>query len=557
VAVGLATALASRLAESTTSGLAAGLFLAFSYTFWTQAITAEVYTLHLLVVGGALLALLSWARQPTVGRLALFYAVFALGFGNHLSMILLVPACAVFLLVQRRPGEADPIRPRMIGLAIAIAVMGASQYAWNYRGLWAELEPPTSLTEALATFWVDVTKADWRETLVNNLSESGLQSRPAMYWFDVRQQFGVPGIVLAAIGFPYIMFRWPKRGLLLALAYISNLIFAWTYNVGDAYIFFLPSHYVIALLAGAGVAAIIAIARALSSGGVALAAALLVLPYPIWRGYDTFPAVDRAWDTRAEELLDQFTRLPYEPVYGVDTNWQIQNAFDYFMRERKPGVPWFMTDELPWFEAPYIAEPFETLVRDNAEMARAVVIAPGVYTKLVSAGYTGQVRSYPTRDVFADRVAGLHAGALYALAILLPDHEYPIDRMVLTSAWKQLTSGLAEVPEARQFTIVIGRAGEAPLIIKSEDYPFRIRRSVAPFELDIRMESWLPTDTIRRAGFGHVIVDRTHVLTLERGLSFIALAPGSEAAYHSGLFAPIGRYVVGCTVGTTLPPCYR
>src|SRR5688572_9390220 len=192
MAVGLATALASRLAESTTAGLAAGLFLAFSYTFWTQAITAEVYTLHLLVVGAALLALLSWARQPTVGRLALFYAVFALGFGNHLSMVLLVPACAVFLLVQRRPGEADPIRPRMIGLAVAIAVLGASQYAWNYRGLWAELEPPTSLTEALATFWVDVTKADWRETLVNNVSESGLQSRPAMYWFDVRQQFGLP-----------------------------------------------------------------------------------------------------------------------------------------------------------------------------------------------------------------------------------------------------------------------------------------------------------------------------------------------------------------------------
>ena len=85
-------------------GLASGLFLAFSYTFWSQAITAEVYTLHLLIVGAALLALLAWAEHPTVGRLALFYAIYAVGFGNHLSMVLLLPALAPFsCFVERRP----------------------------------------------------------------------------------------------------------------------------------------------------------------------------------------------------------------------------------------------------------------------------------------------------------------------------------------------------------------------------------------------------------------------------------------------------------------------
>ena len=108
LAVGLTAWLAARLAESTLAGLAAGMFLAFSYTFWSQAITAEVYTLHLLLVGAALVALLAWAEQPAVGRLALFYAIYALGFGNHLSMVLLLPALAVFLLIHRRPGPADP-----------------------------------------------------------------------------------------------------------------------------------------------------------------------------------------------------------------------------------------------------------------------------------------------------------------------------------------------------------------------------------------------------------------------------------------------------------------
>ncbi len=356
IAVGLASWLAARLSESLFAGIGAGLFLAFSYTFWSQAITAEVYTLHLMMIGAAGLALISWADRPTPGRLALFYVLFALGFGNHLSMVLVLPAFTVFLLMHRRPGPADPLRPRMLIMAVAIAALGALQYAWNFRGLWAELEPPATWAEAMAKFWFDVTKADWRETLVMTVSETGLQHRPAMYWFDLRQQFGVPGIALATLGFCYVLWRWPRRAILLLLLYAANLAFAWTYNVGDAYIFFLPSHYVVALSAGAGIAAITALCARVSTRTVATAAGALILVYPAWRGYDTLPAVDRSWDRRAEQLLDEITgngdfpARPQDAVYGLDTNWQVQNAVEYYMRERRPGVPWFVTEQLEWLE---------------------------------------------------------------------------------------------------------------------------------------------------------------------------------------------------------------
>ena len=247
------------MSDSLLAGIGAGLFLAFSYTFWSQAVTAEVYTLHLLMVGAAGLALVRWDDRPTPGRLALFYALFAAGFGNHLSMVLMLPAFAAFLLMSRRPGPGDPLRPRMLLMAVAVAALGALQYAWNFRGLWAELEPPATFAEAVAKFWFDVTKADWRETLVGTVSEAGLEHRPEMYWFDLRQQFGLPGIALAAIGFCYVLWRWPRRGVLLLLIYAANMTFAWTYNVGDAYIFFLPSHYAVALTAGAGIAAVTAL----------------------------------------------------------------------------------------------------------------------------------------------------------------------------------------------------------------------------------------------------------------------------------------------------------
>ena len=57
----------------------------------------------------------------------------------------------------------------------------------------------------------------------------------------------------------------------------------------------------------------------------------------------------------------------------------------------------------------------------------------------------------------------------------------------------------------------------------------------------------LPADTIRRMGFGHVLVDRRHVLTLDRGASFVALGPAAAplvSAWAGGLYAPQPRYVI-------------
>ena len=126
---GLAAAIAVLVAAEITGvvvwGVAAGLFLAFSYTFWTQAIIAEVYTLHLFLVGLCLLALLAWEATPTRGRLALFFAVYALGFGNHLSMILLLPGFALFILLARPKGPEDPCGARD-GHGGAIALAGRS-----------------------------------------------------------------------------------------------------------------------------------------------------------------------------------------------------------------------------------------------------------------------------------------------------------------------------------------------------------------------------------------------------------------------------------------------
>ena len=73
-----------------------------------------------------------------------------------------------------------------------------------------------------------------------------------MYAFDVRQQFGVIVPAFAAAGAVQLVRSSPRRAALVFTAYGVGVVFALGYNVGDAHVFFLQSHVVLALLVAPG-----------------------------------------------------------------------------------------------------------------------------------------------------------------------------------------------------------------------------------------------------------------------------------------------------------------
>ena len=253
VAVGLLTYLCALVAESLAAGIVAGLLLAFSYTFWSQAIIAEVYTLHLTLVLVSCLALYAYAQQPSRLRLAILFAVYAFAFGNHLSMILLLVPFAVFLL-QVTPDRRTLFAPATIALAAIIAAAGALQYWPNFVSTSHLGGGPISWGERLATFWFDTTKVDWRESMVMGVRGDQLVDRVGMWWFDVRQQFGIFGLVLAVVGAVRLWTISRPWATLIVLAYAINTLFAFTYNVGDTHVFYLPSHLMLAVQVMTGLA---------------------------------------------------------------------------------------------------------------------------------------------------------------------------------------------------------------------------------------------------------------------------------------------------------------
>jgi hypothetical protein len=539
VACGLIVLAGAQLSGSTLAGIAAALLFGGSYTFWSQSIIAEVYALHACFFGLTLCLLFRWESAPTLRNLAWFFGAYALGFGNHLSMILLAPAYTIFLITSAPGGWRSISRPRVIALAAVMAAAGALQYAWNFRALWLQPVPPPGMAIAFRTFWFDVTKSDWRDTMVLRVPGALYLDRWRMYAFDVEQQFGWAGPFLALVGLWHLFFTAPRRAWLLLLLFLVNFAFAFGYNVGDAHVFFLPSHLTIALLAAPALAWL---DKGLPIRGIVMALAICVAGVRMHRDY---PALDRSGDTRPTEMLQALTNGidDRRAVLLTDLNWQVQNGLTYYARDVRRDLAMARAADVLLY-AP-------ALVADNLAIGRTTILtgsAKGTFDRtygpLFEISPDPQVRIASISDLVRD----LPAGTRYVLSVLKPSRESSVDESDLRDALRILTGGRLEAIGENGYSAVAGQVGQNPaLVVSGADGPFRATAALDGVEVTVRMESWLGFDTIRRMGFGHVIVGRQHTLIIERGISFAAFDASGRALrtrYAAGIFAPEPRYIV-------------
>ena len=553
-ASGVIVVVAAELAGSLVAGVATALLFAGSYTFWSQAVITEVYALHILMVALTLWLLLRWEARPTLARLAAFFALFAIGFGNHLSMVLLLPGYTIFLLASAPRGWRSLFTPRIIAMASACAAAGALQYAWNIRSLWLAPLPPATFADAMRTFWFDVTKSDWRDTMMANVPRAMTAERLRMYVFDVGQQFGVAVPVVAMAGAIHLFRAAPRRAWLLGLLFVVNVVFALTYNVGDSHVFFLPSHLMIALFAAPGLVLIGELLPSPAKAGHHITSPASFVPVlavllACARIYQDYPALDRSGDTRPADVVSAITSGldDRRSVLLADLNWQMENGLTYFAKYVHP--------ELAFARMPDVLLYAPAFVRDNLAIGRDVALTERARDELVGAyGRLFSIERDPRVAVpsLVDLVRGLPRGTPYVMSVLKPTYEFTIDRDDVQNALQSLSAGSAPASGslmADDYVAIAGVVGDRPEILSSSQ-PFRASvhlGGMPGLDVDIRMESWLTFDTIRRMGFGHVVARREHALIIERGVSFVALRADGRAlrrGYTAGLFAPQARYLV-------------
>jgi hypothetical protein len=538
IGAGLLTYLAGRVTRSALAGAASGALLTTSYTFWTQAIIAEVYTLHLTLIALSLLALRAFQQQPGVGRLALFFAVYAFAFGNHLAMVLLLIPCALFIVAVDRE-RLRLFRPSTIGLALAIAAVSALQYSGNFLAVMTSVDSTDDWSGRVATFWFDVTKADWRETMVLGVEPGRLNERLAMWAWDARQQFGIAGLVAAVAGIAGFALRARPWALMIAASYVASALFAITYNVGDVHVFFLPAH-LFAAFAVAGVALLVP-DRGPSrvSRWLRVAVPVVLLGYAGWRGYATWPLVDRHDDLRADMLVAQVAHnvSDDDAILLSQMDWQSENALLYAGRHQRRDLAWTRLADVGNY-LPFLINDNHAIGRDvvlTSQAAAAVVAAYGPYFPIVPDD------PFPLTSL-EETAARLPRGTPYVLAILPPVSGETVDTRALDAARRALTGSTDG--ERAPFAVWAGIVGEPPAFHRTSARPFRADVDLLGDRFTIALESWLPFDTFRRAGFGRVLRGREPVLTIERGASLVWFRKDGSSAtvYGAGLYAPQHRF---------------
>jgi len=341
--------------------LAGASLLIIAPTFWSQAVIAEVYAPGAAFLI-AILGLLLWWDQHDAGW-ALFAAgtLGGLSLGVHMSVALIAPAVLLFLALHWRRGW------RMWGRALAGAVAGLAltltlfwlidrhNPAANY--FHAVILPsisawgmtPADLASPWQRLWFGWSAQQFRPFMFQT-EVFGEQAE--LFWQGLPAEIGAVTSWLALAGGVWLLWRRTRTGLLLISALALQLLFIFTYAIWDLYVFFIPAHILILLLAVAGLAAMVEgiewLAARILSGksavwpgrAASMALALLMLGLVIWPlfepnkeavlagntpfDFDEYPTYDPQLLPLAQSTIDA---LPPDAI--LFTDWDMLWPYAY------------------------------------------------------------------------------------------------------------------------------------------------------------------------------------------------------------------------------------
>lgn len=259
------------------------LAFAVAPTVWSQGIIAEVYAPAAAFAGLIIAALLLWQRSHNGRWLFLAGLAGGMSLGVHFSIGLFLPAVAFFVVavaIQRGSAFAKSgwrniwipaLSGAVAGIGAAIAVFlivdlinPASQY---FNAVVAPSYSAWDLEPGQINGAFERLRFDWTARQFSGLMfvEEGLMAeRWDAFRASVSTEIPVPLLLSAAVGFGYLLWRNWKAALFILIALVTHLVFDFNYAIGEMiYTFYVPVYMLLALLAGAGLAAAVAGVKAI------------------------------------------------------------------------------------------------------------------------------------------------------------------------------------------------------------------------------------------------------------------------------------------------------
>ncbi len=310
LAVSLLYLVTIRLTASVPAALVAAASFGLSRTYWSQAVIAEVYTLHALFICAVMLALAVW--RDTRRDRYLLAAAFLCGLSltNHATSGLLIPSGLLWIAMT------DLRRLRDWRLALkgaALFALGLLPYA--YLPIRASMNPPMNYTDPSTPerFFYLVTGRQFADRMFA-FGPGELPERLGLYWADLRLQGALLLLPLALVGILWSFRHDRPASAFLAALFTGQLAYALEYDISDINAYFIPTYISLAVWSAFGVRAILDFLREVRSSQarraamVLLGVVLLMDAGLSWRGNLT--AVDQSENLIARRQIERVVALP-------------------------------------------------------------------------------------------------------------------------------------------------------------------------------------------------------------------------------------------------------
>lgn len=251
-------------AEETSSGLilaasaAGSMLLAFSETFWSTALSVEVYSLHVLFLSVVSLSFFKAClaqREDPQSSSGIWWMIFAftlgLSFTNHMTTILLAPGFLYLYFATQGGGITSWKRIGMMGVPF---LAGLSVYV--YLPIRAAQNPTLNwgYTATLERFLWHVSGKQYRVWIFSSTEAAGRQFN--YFLNSLPAEVAFIGLFLGLIGVFALWKAHRKLALTTIILFVSCVLYSINYDIHDIDSYFLLAYVCIALWSACGFFAI-------------------------------------------------------------------------------------------------------------------------------------------------------------------------------------------------------------------------------------------------------------------------------------------------------------
>jgi hypothetical protein len=301
---------------------ATALTFAFTTTFWSQAVVAEVYTLHILLTVAVAACLARWRLGGPNAWLLAGLGIYAISFGHHLTTGLALPAVA-WIVVSDRPRA---LTRRNVAFVAGAVALGAAQYLYllYMDRVGGYVEYPI---EGLGDIVSYVTGGPFKDAMFDFTPRQLVQQRLPEVWGFLRAEYLV---LLAPIAYGIVRgLRRPDPGqravaVYLVLLGLASAFYAMNFNVIDVIVFFLPFFLVLAVFLGIGLEGVVERALAVRPRSWPLAAGVTaaLMAVPLVTGLVDYPRASQRGNVAHAERIERAVDAAGRHTVFITDNYQ-------------------------------------------------------------------------------------------------------------------------------------------------------------------------------------------------------------------------------------------